>query len=111
MVESYNRFNNWFVIGERGVIRDNDPDEFDKRVKYRDLIANCAVLQNIVDLTRTFKNLMAQGHTISRQDIQQITPYLTAHIKRFGEFDIDLSTSFAVTDEDMQLPASLIIST
>ena len=88
MVEDYNRFNDWFVIGERSVIRDNDPDEFEKRVKYSDLnvarntppplggwplrgccgaIANCAILQNVVDLTRIFKDLMDQGYTVSRE--------------------------------------------
>ena len=110
MVEHYNRFNDWFVIGERGVIRDNDPDEFDKRVKYRDLIANCAILQNVVDLTRIFKELIDKGYDISREDIQQITPYLTQHIKRYGEFIIDLSQPFSITDEDMQLPDSLMNS-
>jgi TnpA family transposase len=110
MVEHYNRFNDWFVIGERGVIRDNDPDEFDKRVKYRDLIANCAILQNVVDLTRIFKELIDKGYDISREDIQQITPYLTQHIKRFGEFVIDLSQPFSITDEDMRLPDSLMNS-
>ena len=108
MVENYNAFNDWFVIGERGVIRDNDPDEFDKRMKYRDLLANCAVLQNVIDLTRVFKDLMTQGHPISQRDIQQITPYVTEHIKRYGEFVIDLSTPFSVSEEDMRLPDSLL---
>ena len=108
MVEDYNRFNDWFVIGERSVIRDNDPDEFEKRVKYRDLVANCAILQNIVDLTRIFKDLMDQGYTVSREDIQQVTPYLTRHIKRFGDFVIDLSQPFTITDEDMRLPDFLM---
>ena len=54
------------------------------------------------------KDLLDKGYDISHEDIQQITPYLTQHIKRFGEFVIDLSQPFTITDEDMRLPDSLM---
>ena len=62
----------------------------------------------MIDLTGVFKGLIAKGQAMSSQDIQQITPYVTAHIKRYGEFVIDLSKTFAVTDDDLRLPDSLL---
>ena len=38
----------------------------------------------------TIKRLKDEGIEFSRQDIKSLSPYLTSHIKRFGEYIIDL---------------------
>ena len=91
VVESYNNYCDWFVIGNHGAIADNDPDEFDKRVKYCDLPANCAILHTIVDLTGVAHALLARGYALTRADMQHITPYLTQHIEFYGQYTLDMT--------------------
>ena len=49
-VESYNTFTDWLAFGGP-VLRTGDPVEQEKRIKYRDLVANVVMLQNVVDMT------------------------------------------------------------
>ena len=49
-VEVYNEFTQWLGFGG-DEIPDKDPVEIEKRIKYRDLIANTVILQNTVDLS------------------------------------------------------------
>ena len=34
---------------------------------------------------------MTEGFTVSPKNLKTLSPYLTAHIKRFGDYVIDLS--------------------
>jgi TnpA family transposase len=107
-VEGFNQFNEWFVIGSRGVITDNNPDEFDKRMKYRDLMANCVIWQTAVDLTRVVQEMAATGTwKITIEDLEMLSPYITRHYKRFGEFVIELDKAISVRDEDLKLPETI----
>jgi Tn3 transposase DDE domain len=36
--------------------------------------------------------LMAEGYPVKREDVAALSPYLTRHIKRFGDYFVDLST-------------------
>jgi hypothetical protein len=36
--------------------------------------------------------LIAEGYPVKREDVTALSPYLTRHIKRFGDYFIDLST-------------------
>ena len=38
----------------------------------------------------TIKCLKDDGIEVTKQDIKNLSPYLTSHIKRFGEYIIDL---------------------
>ncbi len=67
-----------------------DGEERDKRVKYTDLIANAIMLQNVVELTRALKELKAEGLEFTKDEVSHLSPYLTRHIRRFGEYVIDL---------------------
>ena len=50
-VESYHRLEDWIRFGSRFLVASNDPDEMEKAVKHTDLIANCIMLQNVIDIT------------------------------------------------------------
>lgn len=80
----------WILFGVDGVIRENDLDEQTKVVKYNELLANILIFQNTVDMMDAIKKLNIDGIEVSKKDIKNLSPYLTSHIKRFGEYTIDL---------------------
>lgn len=88
--ESYNAFSKWFFFGGEGIIRENNLDDQTKAIKYNDLLANAVILQNTIDIGNAIKQLKTEGIEVSKQDIKNLSPYLTSHIKRFGEYIIDL---------------------
>ncbi len=72
-------------------MQENDPEEQEKLIKYNNLIANALIFQNVIDQTRIIRNLMDGGFTVSPEDLKRLSPYQTAHIKRFGDYTVDLS--------------------
>jgi hypothetical protein len=91
-VESYNGFSKWFCFGGEGIIADNDPEEQEKTIKYNTLIANAVIFHNAVDLTEILQKLKREGYLIDNEDIKALSPYLTEHIKRFGDYLLDMQT-------------------
>lgn len=90
-VESYNGFSGWLFFGGEGIIAENDPEEQEKVIKYNDLVANAVIFQNVVDVSRVLGELKDEGYPVKREDVAALSPYLTQHIKRFGDYFIDLS--------------------
>lgn len=89
-VESFHYFAKWLNFGGE-ILQENDPEEQEKLIKYNNLVANALIFQNVIDQTRIIKNLMSEGFAVSPEDLKTLSPYLTAHIKRFGDYVIDLS--------------------
>ena len=90
-VEAYNGFAKWLFFGGEGMIADNDPEEQEKVIKYNDLVANAVILQNVIDQSRILYEMKAEGYPIKREEVAALSPYLTSHLKRFGDYVIDLS--------------------
>ena len=88
-IEAYNGFAKWLSFGG-DVIPENDPDEQQKRLRANDLVAACVILQNTVDMMRTLQDLAAERKTVRRVDLSFLSPYVTSHVKRFGEYTLDL---------------------
>ena len=88
-VEAYNGFSKWLFFGGEGVIADNDPEEQEKVIKYNDLVANAVIFHNVVDQTRILRELKEEGFPVAREDVATLSPYVTSHIKRFGDYIID----------------------
>lgn len=89
-VEAYNALSDWILFGSRVIVASNDPDEMEKAIKYNALIANCIVLHTIIDYSYVIYELQQEGHEITKEDAARISPYMTEHLKRFGDFVIDL---------------------
>ena len=89
-VEAYNGFSKWLFFGGDGIISDNDPEQQEKSIKYGDLVANAIIFQNVVDLTAAIRQLKREGYYVDLEDLSVLSPYLTEHIKRFGDYIIDL---------------------
>lgn len=90
LVERYNEFVGWLNFGGDGVIRVDDPVEQEKRIKYLNLVANAVMLHNVVDITDALQTMRVNGHTVNKKLIARISPYITQHIKRFGEYFLDM---------------------
>jgi TnpA family transposase len=91
-VEAYNGFAKWLFFGGEGIIAENDPEEQEKMIKYNDLVANAVIFHNVVDQSRILAELITEGFPVYREDVMALSPYLTLHIKRFGDYILDLLT-------------------
>jgi hypothetical protein len=48
-------------------------------------------------MTRILTDLRREGYPVNRETVSRLSPYLTEHIRRFGEYIIDL-------DQDVEPP-------
>jgi TnpA family transposase len=84
-VEAYNGFCAWLRFGNIGILRDRDQEESEKAVKYTDVLANAVILHNVYDMTAALQALITEGVMVRPEDVATLSPYITSHIKRFGE--------------------------
>lgn len=88
-IEAYNGFSEWIFFGGDSTIKSRDPVEQEKRIKYKDLIANAIMHQNVVDMTDALHEMAREGYHVSSEAVATLSPYLREKIKRFGEYVID----------------------
>lgn len=88
-VESYNGFAKWLGFGNSGVLADNDPDEQEKLLKFNTLLANLVIFHNAIDIMNAVRYLVADGWSITADQLAGVAPYLRAHISRFGAYATD----------------------
>ncbi len=91
-IEAYNYFSQWIFFGGDSLIKSRDPVEYEKRIKYKDLIANAIMLHNVVDMTNVLHEMSQEGFAVTPEVVATFSPYMTEHIKRFGEYFIDTSS-------------------
>jgi TnpA family transposase len=104
-VEQFNAFSKWLSFVNDGKIKALTPEESEKHIKYVDLLANIVILDNTLELSHVLKGLMEEGWTITRDELAMLSPYQTHHIKRFGNYVLDLETLPQPIDEEFLLPA------
>ncbi|WP_449415980.1 Tn3 family transposase [Phormidium nigroviride] len=90
IVEKYHHFLDWIFFGKDGVITENDPIEQEKRLKYLELVASAIILHNTVDISLAIQTLTAQGYQVNHRFVAALSPYLTRHIKRYGDYVVNL---------------------
>ena len=49
-------------------------------------MTNAVIFHNAPDIAEIVRQLQEKGHTIDPEDLAHISPYLTEHIRRFGEY-------------------------
>lgn len=89
-IEAFQDFSGWVFFGGDKIIRSRDPLEYEKRIKYKDLVANAIMLHNVADMTDVLHDMMQEGYAVTPDFVGTLSPYLTEHIKRFGEYFIEL---------------------
>ena len=55
-------------------------------------------------MTRVIRELHGEGYEISREDLAALSPYLTRHIKRFGDYSFDLGNVPQPLEGDLSVP-------
>jgi hypothetical protein len=103
-------------FGGEGLLLEIHPDEQEKRLKYNHLLTNAVAIQNVIDLTRGVRDLIAEGYPVTREGLAALSPYQTSNIKRFGDysftttapepFDGELVTPFLLEIADERPAAS-----
>jgi hypothetical protein len=78
------------VCGGEGVITENSRDEQRKAITYNHLVTNCLIFHNLRLLTRLMQKLEQRGEAVPEDAIAAISPYLTEHIDRFGDYTLNL---------------------
>ena len=76
--------------------------EMDK-VEYNDLVSNCIILKNVVDMTQALLQMQAEGYPVNSQTIAHLSPYLTEHIRRFGTYWFE-PDKIEIAPFDFELP-------
>ena len=87
--EAFNDFIQWVGFGNNGIIAENSRDEQRKIIKYGHLVANAMIFMNVYDQTRKLKDLAAEGYNITPEILARLGPFRTAHVNRFGKYEID----------------------
>lgn len=88
-VESFHAFRDWISFGGHTIVS-GDPVEQEKRIKYVNLVANAVMLHNVVDLTELLNQMTREGLGISPEMFNALSPYMRGHIKRFGQYFLDV---------------------
>lgn len=62
-------------------------------------------------MTHILKQLATNGFEFSKSDVASLSPYLTRHIKRFGDYVIDLKNIPNAIDMAVSIPMKQDIAT
>ncbi|HEO8422203.1 Tn3 family transposase [Niallia circulans] len=89
--EAFNGFTKWLFFGGEGIIAENDREKQRKMIKYNHLVANCLIFYNVFTLSRILQDYMQDGNGYDEELIPYLSPYVTAHVNRFGKYRIDLN--------------------
>jgi len=52
-----------------------------------------STLDRLIDISNAIEKLAKEGILVTMADIKAMSPYMTSHIKRFGEYIIDLEST------------------
>jgi TnpA family transposase len=96
--EAFNGFVKWASFGNDATVVANDRDEQRKLIKYSHLVANCLIFHNVSSLTRVVQKLAAAGHAITDCVLARMSPYLTEHVNRFGNYTLTLDRACPLPD-------------
>lgn len=89
-VEAYHGFLDGSVLEAMELFQTTGSEQQEKVIKYNELVTNAIIFQNVVDITAILRELKREGYMIDSEDVRFMSPYLISHIKRFGDYIIDL---------------------
>lgn len=88
--EAFNGFTKWMFFGGDGIIAENEREKQRKIIKYNHIVANCLIFSNVFSLSRILHDYLQQGNDYDEGLISYLSPYVTAHVNRFGKYRIAL---------------------
>jgi TnpA family transposase len=99
-VEQYHNFEDWITFASRGAIYERAYVEQEKRIKYTGILANCLMLDNTLEISAALNRLAEEGLVATIDELAALSPYQTHHIKRFGNYELDVRTvPVPITDD------------
>lgn len=102
-VEQYNALEDWVRFARGGTMYEQVYTEQEKQLKYTSLLTNCVILDNTIELSATLNALVQEGWHLTREDLAALSPYQTRQIKRFGNYELDLSAIPKLIADDLIL--------
>lgn len=99
--EQYNNFEDWIMFASGNALLDRVYEEVEKRVKYTGVIANCVMLDNVIEMNAALNALAKEGIIPTIDELAALSPYQTRHIKRFDNYELDLSQITAPPTDDL----------
>ena len=57
-------------------------------------------INNTLEMSAVLKELVQEGYVLTKDELAALSPYQTQHIKRFGNYVIDLETLPQPIDDD-----------
>ena len=100
-VESFHEFSGHLRFGTHDVLRTNEPEEQEKAIVYKELVANAVMVQTVADQTRILNDLHNEGYSVSVADAAYLSPYVTGQLKRFGEYTTRYETESSPRNKKM----------
>ena len=88
-IESFNDFLDWIAFGGP-VISSGDPVEQEKQLKYASLVANAIMLSNVADMSAALAAMAEDGQPVTPDLVAALSPYVREHIRRFGQYVLDM---------------------
>ena len=98
-VESYNNLSDWVRFASDVIVASNDTNEMEKAIKYNTLLTNMVILQNVIDISRIIQQLRVEGWSITAADLAKLSPYITEHLKRFGDYILNMEQNEGGVEE------------
>src|SRR5699024_285515 len=83
---SFNHFTKWLAFGGEVIIAGNDRVKQRNLIKYNHLVSNCPIFYNVFSLSRIIQEYMQERHSYDDELISYLSPYVTAHVNRFGKY-------------------------
>ncbi|MFO0108690.1 MAG: Tn3 family transposase [bacterium] len=65
------------------------------------------ILQNTVDMSLAIQTLTAQGYPVNHRFVAALSPYLTRHIKRYGDYVVNLQNIPQPFEAAISLPSEI----
>jgi hypothetical protein len=62
--------------------------------------------QNVMDMTIKLKELKILGYIVTQKTVATLSPYITEHIRQFGDYVVDLSNIPDPLEFEIQIGSS-----
>ena len=62
------------------------------------------IFQNTVDITNILRELKREGYPVKRDTVAMISPYLTRHIRRYGDYVVDYASEPDPINNELDIP-------
>jgi len=106
-VERWHKFGDEIFIGHGGKLQEDSLEEQYRTLLMLNVVLNCIAFWNTLAIQQIVKELRAEGHEISQEELKHVTPTMTEHIDLIGKFEINLGRNVPfkfATKEEKELP-------